>query len=79
MFCEIAGQGHPRQNIRKATHYLRHQCTRCSYFAVFEMCDACADVFKSYLKNDFNETWCPKCQVSVAAVKVWTVYESVAQ
>jgi hypothetical protein len=85
MFCEMVGLGHGPHNIEKVTHYVRHACNHCSYYAVFGMCDACSKVFREYIRTDGmrefypNKTFCPKCKRRTRAHEVWTVYESVEE
>ena len=82
MFCEMVGLGHGPRNINPVTHYVRHACTACSYYAIFGMCRSCAKTFENYVSVEGmrqfypNGTFCPKCDYVTAAHKVWTIYES---
>lgn len=83
MFCSFSGEQHKVRDVAPVTHYLRHQCTRCKYYAIFELCEQCAKEIEEYLhahdRWDWwpdNRTFCPRCSYVEFAKKVWTVYEN---
>lgn len=82
MFCEMVGLGHGPRNINPVTHYVRHACTTCKYYAIFGMCRGCAKHFENYVDTTGMQQWypnktrCPRCNYKAPAHEVWSIYES---
>ena len=77
--CGIHRRAHA---FRPITHYLRHQCPRCSYHQIYALCAECAGVFEEYVdaggKYWPHWTFCPKCWYRCKARDHWIVYKPVA-